>query len=962
MWRRWPQCRRWPWWPAGADAGTGLAVDGRNADHIAALCRATDGLPLALELAAARLVWARRVGHSAVDGDHSEPADIGTGEGGNLEAAIARSYKLLTPAEQTLLRRLSVFPGSWTAAAADAICAEWGADTQELLTVLVDASLVVPTEHADSVSGYTLLRAIAEFAGHQLALSGRAARSGIGTPTTLPAWHGRPNRVPGPWTRVPWWSGSVRNTRICGSPSAMCGNAVMHAQHWEQQHFVGHRLDHYRAGTRMDYAATCPVPLGHYPTEHPRLGSGTQRGSPVVGSRSQCRVPGRVVQSCRTSTGTFRRLDRAQHNRLEFNLTSGPSVVDMSMETAAWMSLHRTMTAQQERRPFSWQTVRRIGGFARQRRRELTLFMAISVVTAVFAVATPLLAGRVVEAVIQARPLGVVVALALVIAGIAIAEAAFGLLGRWLSARIGEGLILDLRRAVFDHVQRMPVAFFTRTRTGALVSRLNNDVIGAQRAFSDTLSGVVGNLVSLVLALVAMITLSWPITLFALLLLPIFIIPARRMGGRLARLQREAAAHNAAMSTQMTERFSAPGATLVKLFADPARESTEFGLRAERVRDIGVRSAMVQMTFITALTLVSALALALVYGLGGFFALAGTLSAGDVVALALLITRLYAPLTALASARVEVMSALVSFERVFEVLDLEPLIAERLDAVAVPEGPAEVKFRGVDFAYPAADKVSLASLEEVATLDTRAGVQVLHDVSFTARPGEMVALVGSSGAGKSTIAQLAARLYDVDAGEVSIGGVDVRGLRFDSIRATLGMITQDGHLFHDTIRANLLLAKQDASDDELWSVLRRARLESLVAALPDELDTVVGERGYRLSGGERQRLTIARLLLAHPRVVILDEATAHLDSTSEQAVQAALDEALADRTSIVIAHRLSTVRAADQILVVEAGRIVERGQHSALLSAGGRYAELYRTQFRDQETGDQPPVTRYARN
>lgn len=626
-----------------------------------------------------------------------------------------------------------------------------------------------------------------------------------------------------------------------------------------------------------------------------------------------------------------------------------PNVTGMSMEAAAWTALHRTMVSQQERRPFSWETLRRILGFARQRRGELALFLAISVVVAVLAVATPLLAGQVVEAIIQARPGGVIIRLALLIGGIAIAEAAFGLVSRWLSARIGEGLILDLRRAVFDHVQRMPVAFFTRTRTGALVSRLNNDVIGAQRAFSDTLSGVVGNLVSLTLALVAMFSLSWQVTLLALVLLPVFVIPARLLGRRLANLQREAAAHNSAMSTQMTERFSAPGATLVKLFAQPERESVEFGTRAERVRDIGVRTAMLQMTFITALTLVSALALAVVYGLGGILALDGVLEAGAVVSLALLITRLYAPLTALASARVEVMSALVSFERVFEVLDLQPLIAEKPEAVAVPEGPIGVEFAGVDFAYPSADKVSLASLEEVAQLDSRAGIQVLHDVSFTARPGEMLALVGSSGAGKSTIAQLAARLYDVDGGDVRLGGVDLRDLRFDSIRESLGMVTQDGHLFHDSIRANLQLARVNATDEELWSVLSRARLAELVRELPDQLDTVVGERGYRLSGGERQRLTIARLLLAHPRVVILDEATAHLDSTSEAAVQAALDEALADRTAIVIAHRLSTVRAADQILVVEAGRIVERGRHADLLALDGRYAELYRTQFRDQE-------------
>lgn len=406
----------------------------------------------------------------------------------------------------------------------------------------------------------------------------------------------------------------------------------------------------------------------------------------------------------------------------------------------------------------------------------------------------------------------------------------------------------------------------------------------------------------------------------------------------------------------MTERFSAPGATLVKLFGRPSEESAEFAVRARRVRNIGVRTAMLQSVFVTALTLVSALALALVYGLGGFYALRGQLDAGAVVAMAMLLTRLYSPLTALASARVDVMSALVSFERVFEVLDLQPLIQEKPDATVVPDGPVSVEFRNVEFAYPAADKVSLASLEEVATLDTREGVEVLHGVSFRAEPGQMVALVGSSGAGKSTIAQLVPRLYDVDAGVVELGGVDVRDLTADSVRATVGMVTQDGHLFHDTVRANLLLARPGASAAELDEVLERARLTELVAALPDGLDTVVGERGYRLSGGERQRLTIARLLLAHPRVVILDEATAHLDSTSEAAVQEALGEALAGRTAVVIAHRLSTVRAADLILVIEAGRVVERGTHSELLALGGRYQELYRTQF-DTGTQSSPTLT-----
>ena len=621
----------------------------------------------------------------------------------------------------------------------------------------------------------------------------------------------------------------------------------------------------------------------------------------------------------------------------------------MSMEGVAWSAVYRVATAQQERRPFSWATVRRIWGFARPQRRVLGVFVLLSVVAAFLAIATPLLAGQVVDAINRRSTPDVVVRLAVLIAVIAVAEAGVGLVVRWLSARIGETLILDLRRAVFDHVQTMPVAFFTRTRTGALVSRLNNDVIGAQRAFSDTLSGVVSNIVAVALALVAMLTISWPITVLALVLLPVFVLPARRMGSRLARLRLEAANLNSTMSTQMTERFSAPGATLVKLFSPPERESAEFAARATRVRDIGVRSTFVQMVFVTALTLVSALALALVYGLGGWYALRGTLAAGSVVTMALLLTRLYAPLTQLAGARVEVMSALVSFERVFEILDLQPLIKESPAPVAVPPGPASVTFDHVRFAYPTADKVSLASLEEVAVLDNRGGVEVIHDVSFTAEPGQMIALVGSSGAGKSTIASLLARLYDVDEGAVRIGGVDVRDLSFDAIRSTLGMVTQDGHLFHESIRNNLLLANVDATEDDLWSALTRARLADLIASLPGGLDTVVGERGYRLSGGERQRLTIARLLLAHPRVVILDEATASLDSTSEAAVTAALGEALEGRTALVIAHRLSTVRAADSIVVLEDGRVVEQGRHAELLALGGRYAELYRTQFATSE-------------
>jgi ATP-binding cassette, subfamily B, bacterial len=495
----------------------------------------------------------------------------------------------------------------------------------------------------------------------------------------------------------------------------------------------------------------------------------------------------------------------------------------------------------------------------------------------------------------------------------------------------------------------MPVAFFTRTQTGALVSRLNNDVIGAQRAFTSTLSGVVSNVIGLVLTAGVMITLSWQITLLSLVLVPLFVLPARRIGRRLQEITRESYELNASMNATMTERFNVAGALLVKLFGRPSAEAESFRGRAARVRDIGVLSAMYGRTFFTALTLVAALATALVYGLGGWLAFTGSLSPGDVVALALLLSRLYGPLTALANVRVDVMSAMVSFDRVFEVLDLEPMIREAPDAVPVPERERSIEFDGVSFSYPSANDVSLPSLEEVSLPEHGGPTAVLHDVSFRVEPGQLVALVGHSGAGKSTIANLVPRLYDVTGGAVRVGGLDVRRATIASLRDAIGVVSQDAHLFHDTIRANLSYVRPEATEEELWAALDGARIATLVRSLPDGLDTVVGDRGYRMSGGEKQRLAIARVLLKGPGIVILDEATAHLDSESEVAVQHALDTALTGRTSLVIAHRLSTIRSADQILVIDGGRIVESGTHDELLALGGRYADLYRTQFADGE-------------
>ena len=592
-------------------------------------------------------------------------------------------------------------------------------------------------------------------------------------------------------------------------------------------------------------------------------------------------------------------------------------------------------------------TTRRIVAFARPYRRDIAVFLVTVVLDAGIGVATPVLAGHVVNAITggHAGAASLIVRLAMMIAGLAIVDAFLSLAQRWYSARIGEGIILDLRTRVYDHVQRMPLQFFTRTQTGALVSRLNNDVMGAQRAFTSTLSGVVSNVIQLVLTAAVMFSLSWQITVLSVLMLPLFIVPARRVGRRLADITRESYNLDAKMNATMTERFNVAGALLVKLFGRPHAEAARFAERAERVRDIGVQQAMFSRTFFVAMLLVASLAQALTYGLGGWLAVTGAVTAGTVVTLALLLTRLYGPLTALSNVRVDVMSALVSFDRVFEVLDLTPGIAEKPDAVDIPAGAGRVEFRDVRFRYPSASEVSLATLEDVATLDRAEGAPVLKGVDFTVEPGQLVALVGPSGAGKSTTSMLVSRVYDVTSGAVLVGGVDVRDATLDSLRDTIGVVTQDSHLFHETIAENLRYAQPGATDDDMWAALRGAQVADLVRSLPDGLDTVVGDRGYRFSGGEKQRIAIARLLLKHPSIVILDEATAHLDSESEAAVQRALSVALAGRTALVIAHRLSTVRAADLILVLDDGRIVERGTHNDLVAAGGLYAELYRTQF-----------------
>ena len=593
--------------------------------------------------------------------------------------------------------------------------------------------------------------------------------------------------------------------------------------------------------------------------------------------------------------------------------------------------------------------MKRILSYARPYKLIITFFIITLVFDALLVVASPLLFKRIVDQGITPGNAAVVTTSALLLVVVALFDAILGLVGRYWSSRIGEGLIYDLRTSVFGHVQRQPIAFFTRAQTGALVSRLNNDVIGAQQAFTSTMSGVLGNVISLVTVLIAMLFLSWQITLAALILLPIFILPAKWMGRRLQALTREQMQLNADMSTQMTERFNVSGALLVKLFGRPADEDASFSEKSGRVRDIGVRIAMANRYFFAALTLVAALATAMVYGVGGNLVISGAMTLGTLLALAGLLAQLYGPLTGLSNVRVDVMTALVSFERVFEVLDLPPLVTEKPDAKPLPTGPAGVEFSHVGFSYPRADEVSLASLEAVARTTSRRDGPVLTDVSFSVAPGKMLALVGPSGAGKTTITQLIARLYDASEGTVRVADTDVRDVTLESLHSTVGAVTQDAHLFHDTIRSNLIYAKPGATEADVWKACDDANIGELIRSLPDGLDTVVGDRGHRLSGGEKQRIAIARLLLKAPSVVVLDEATAHLDSESEAAVQRALATALHGRTSVVVAHRLSTIREADEILVINRGQIEQRGTHTELLLAGGLYADLYRTQFADSE-------------
>ncbi len=594
-------------------------------------------------------------------------------------------------------------------------------------------------------------------------------------------------------------------------------------------------------------------------------------------------------------------------------------------------------------------TLRRVLTFAAPHKGRITLFLLLTVLDAALVVLPPLLTQSVVDDGILRGDVSLVIWLAVAMAGVAVAGAVLTYIAGYLSARIGEGLIYDLRTQVFGHVQRQSLAFFTRTQTGALVSRLNNDVIGAQSAFTTVLSGTVSNVVSVIVVGLTMLALSWQVTLMCLALFPLLVVASRWVGNRLAALTRQQMDGNADLGNTMTERFSVGGAMLLKLFGRRSDEDALFAEKAERVRDLGVRISNLTRFFMAVMTLVPSLATAIAYGIGGYLVIQGHFSVGTLVALGMLLLRLLAPMQGLSNVRINVMTALVSFDRVFELLDLPSLVQEKADAVDLPAGASRLEFDHVGFTYPRAEEVSLASLEKVARSDSRDSGPVLRDIAFTARPGEMVALVGPSGAGKSTITHLVARLYDATNGTVRVGDIDVRELRLESLEAAVGYVTQDAHMFHDTIRANLLYGRPEASETDLWAALEGAQIAPMIRSLPDGLDTVVGDRGYRLSGGERQRLAIARLLLKAPSIVVLDEATAHLDSESEAAVQRALDTALVGRTSLVVAHRLSTVRRAGQILVVDDGTVVERGTHDELLARNGLYSELYRTQFAQEE-------------
>ena len=616
----------------------------------------------------------------------------------------------------------------------------------------------------------------------------------------------------------------------------------------------------------------------------------------------------------------------------------------MSMH-AAWMT-HRSMTADPsvKQQKLKAGTVKRIFTFAKPYRLSIWIFLFTVVIDAALIVATPLLLRELIDKGVIPKDAALVTRLAILVGLIAIADAAMSMLGRYFSSRIGEGLIYDLRSLVFGHVQRQSIAFFTRTQTGALISRINSDVMGAQQAFTATLSGLVSNVVSLVLVGVTMMILSWQITIFSLLLLPAFLIPTKWVGRKLQELTRDSFNTNAEMSSTMTERFNVSGAMLVALYGEPDREREYFRSRARKVADIGIKMAMLNRLFFIALTSVAAIATAFAYGIGGHLAINGGVTVGTLLAITALLARLYGPLTALSNVRIDVMTSLVSFERVFEVLDLEPMVKNRENAIDLKPPHPKIEFKDVSFSYPRAEEISLASLESAAKPETIQSGEVLKGLSFTAAPGTLTALVGPSGAGKTTISALLPRLYDVTTGAIEIDGHDIRDLTLESLRGAIGVVMQDAHLFHETIAENLRYAKNDATEDEMRIACESAQIWDLINSLPNGLDTMVGERGHRLSGGEKQRLAIARLLLKSPAVVILDEATAHLDSENEALVQAALQSALKGRTSIVIAHRLSTVRDADQILVLEKGQIVERGKHDELVARGGLYADLYNRQ------------------